>query len=95
MSEEDLVQELRNWQAIIDEAQGKVTVVMLSGEVFGAAADEIERLEARLHDYTQTGIDAQNRLAQRPNFRPNQPLIEFLGVPGLDEGMEGSDADIF
>jgi len=27
-------------------------------------------------------------MAQRPNFRPNQPLIEFLGIPGLDEGMD-------
>lgn len=23
----------------------------------------------------------------RANFRPNQPLIEFLGIPGLDESM--------
>ena len=27
-------------------------------------------------------------MGQRPNFRPNQPLIEFLGIPGLDEGMD-------
>lgn len=26
-------------------------------------------------------------MTQRSNFRPNQPLIEFLGIEGLDEGM--------
>lgn len=43
---DDIVQELRDWQYIIDGVQGQAAVMMLSGAVFGDAAAEIERLRA-------------------------------------------------
>jgi len=43
---DDIVQELHDWQHIVDESKGRAVVVMLSGRVFGDAADEIERLRA-------------------------------------------------
>ncbi len=43
---DDIVQELRDWECIIDGVQGKAVVMMLSGAVYATAADEIERLRA-------------------------------------------------
>lgn len=43
---DDIVQELRDWAYIADEAAGKVNFVMLNGSVFSSAADEIERLRS-------------------------------------------------
>ena len=43
---DDIVQQLHDWQHIVDESKGDAVVVMLSGRVFGDAADEIERLRA-------------------------------------------------
>lgn len=44
IEDEDLVQTLRNWAEIVDLSQGKAVVVMISGDVFAEAADEVERL---------------------------------------------------
>ena len=64
---DDIVTELRDWAAITDEAQGKAILVMLSGQVFADAADEIERLRAvgdaliaaiRNHDLREQHIKA-------------------------------------
>ena len=41
---DDIVQQLHDWQHIVDESKGDAVVVMLSGRVFGDAADEIKRL---------------------------------------------------
>jgi hypothetical protein len=41
---DDIVQELHDWQHIVDESKGDAVVVMLSGRVFGDAAAEIKRL---------------------------------------------------
>lgn len=41
---DDIVQQLHDWQHIVDESKGDAVVVMLSGRVFGDAADEIEYL---------------------------------------------------
>lgn len=43
---DDIVQELRDWAYIADEAAGKVNFVMLNGSVFSSAADEIEHLRS-------------------------------------------------
>ena len=40
----DITQELYDWQYITDNIQGKAVMVMLSGAVFGRAADEIRQL---------------------------------------------------
>lgn len=48
---DDIVTELRDWAAITDAPKGKVAVVMLSGQVFTDAADEIERLRAELNKW--------------------------------------------
>jgi hypothetical protein len=45
---EDVVDALRGLAAIIDEAQGKAAVNMLSGSLLVEAADEIERLRSYL-----------------------------------------------
>lgn len=42
--DDDIVNELRDWAYITNNVQGKATLVMLSGEIFTDAADEIERL---------------------------------------------------
>lgn len=42
--DEDIVQELRAWAYIVNGVQGKATIMMLSGDIFAEAADEIERL---------------------------------------------------
>lgn len=44
----DIVDELRAFAVITDEVQGKAHLTMLSGDLFDAAADEIERLRAEL-----------------------------------------------
>lgn len=44
----DIVDELRAFAVIADEVQGKAQLTMLSGDLFDAAADEIERLRAEL-----------------------------------------------
>lgn len=45
MSEyEDIVEELLDWADIIDKSQGRASVIMLSGEVYRAAAEEILKL---------------------------------------------------
>jgi hypothetical protein len=41
---DDIVQQLHDWQHIVDESKGDAVVVMLSGRVFGDAAAEIKRL---------------------------------------------------
>ena len=43
---DDIVKELLDWQYIVDETQGKATVIMLSGNIFGDAAKEIKHLRA-------------------------------------------------
>lgn len=50
-NDSDIVSELRDWAAIIDETQGKACVVMLSGQVFTDAADEIQRLQRACHSW--------------------------------------------
>ena len=45
---DDIVQQLHDWQHIVDESKGDAVVVMLSGRVFGDAAAEIERLRAEV-----------------------------------------------
>lgn len=45
---DDIVERLCDWQAIVDESKGEAVVAMLSGRVFGEAADEIERLRAEV-----------------------------------------------
>jgi len=45
---DDIVQELHDWQHIVDKSRGDAVVVMLSGRVFGDAATEINRLRAAL-----------------------------------------------
>ena len=47
---DDIVQQLHDWQHIVDESKGDAVVVMLSGRVFGDAADEIERLRDKVQD---------------------------------------------
>lgn len=42
--EQDIVEELNDWAFITDEVQGKAMMVMLSGEVFRDAAQEIQTL---------------------------------------------------
>lgn len=49
----DIVSDLRDWAAITDGVQGKAVLIMLSGQVFADAADEIERLRAKVADLTQ------------------------------------------
>jgi hypothetical protein len=44
--DEDIVQQLHDWQHIVDDSKGHAVVVMLSGRVFGDAAVQIERLRA-------------------------------------------------
>ena len=41
---DDFVKELRDWAHIADNIQGVAKLVMLSGEIFTEAADEIEQL---------------------------------------------------
>lgn len=45
---DDIVKELKDWAFIVDGVQGKASVMMLSGEIFSEAADEIERLRNTL-----------------------------------------------
>lgn len=47
---DDIVRELRDWECIIDGVQDKAVAMMLSGAVFGEAADEIARLRALCND---------------------------------------------
>lgn len=54
MSEENLVDNLRDMAYIIDESQGKAVVTMLSGSMFNEAADEIERLREEVDEERQT-----------------------------------------
>lgn len=45
MSEyEDIVEELLDWADIIERSQGKASLIILSGEVYRAAAEEIIKL---------------------------------------------------
>lgn len=45
MSEhQDIVEELLDWADIIDKSQGRASVIMLSGEVYRVAAEEILKL---------------------------------------------------
>lgn len=46
--EQDIVQELEDWAFITDGVQGKAMMVMLSGEVFRDAAQEIKTLRTAL-----------------------------------------------
>lgn len=46
--DENIVTELRDWAHIIEGIKGKATMVMLSGELFTEAADEIERLRTEI-----------------------------------------------
>lgn len=46
--DEDIVQRLRDWAAIIDATKDRAAVVMLSGQTYVEAADEIERLREQL-----------------------------------------------
>lgn len=47
----DIADELDDWAYIIDNAQGKAHVVMLSGEVYRNAASEIRRLRKVVDSY--------------------------------------------
>ena len=47
----DIADELDDWAYIIDNAQGKANVVMLSGEVYRTAAAEIRRLRTVIDSY--------------------------------------------
>jgi hypothetical protein len=48
IEDEDIVQELRNFASIIEQCKGAASVVMLEGQIFIEAADEIERLRREL-----------------------------------------------
>jgi hypothetical protein len=61
---DDIVQELKDWQYIIGEVQGKAVVMMLSGAVFGEAADDIERLESEVKRL-RAEVDVTSRLLDR------------------------------
>lgn len=39
---------LEDWAYIVDNVQGRATLIMLSGAIFQEAADEIKRLKAEL-----------------------------------------------
>ena len=41
---DDIVEELRTFAEVVDMSKGSAQLVMLSGDVFSTAADEIERL---------------------------------------------------
>lgn len=41
---EDIVEELLDWADIVDKSYGRASVIMLSGEVYRAAAEEIIKL---------------------------------------------------
>lgn len=43
-NDQDIVEELLDWADIIDKSQGRASVIMLSGEVYRAAAEEILKL---------------------------------------------------
>lgn len=46
----DIVEELRNWAFVVDKSQSVALVMILSGDVFADAANEIERLRAIVED---------------------------------------------
>jgi len=50
MKNDEIVTELRDWAYITDESQGKAALVLLSGDMFTNAADEIEELRAICND---------------------------------------------
>lgn len=52
---EDIVESLRAMATIVEAAQGKMTMTMVSGRIFDEAADEIERLRA-LGDSLAQGV---------------------------------------
>ena len=62
---DDIVDDLRDWSTIIDDAQGKAVVSMLSGRIFADAADEIERLRA-LTDQLAEALETQCALHRVP-----------------------------
>jgi hypothetical protein len=45
---DDTVQDLRTFAYIIEQCKGSASVVMLEGQIFTEAADEIERLRREL-----------------------------------------------
>jgi hypothetical protein len=60
-NELNLVEELRFFAKIVEETNGKLNLIMLSGEIFAHAADKIERLRAAgdaLVTVMQAGSDA-------------------------------------
>lgn len=86
--EQDILDELRDWAVVADGVQGKATMLMLSGAVFSAAADEIERLHAEcnhLHDaymeaYAELQIARQQveqLTAQLWNARTGRALLSL------------------
>lgn len=52
--DEDIVNELRDWAQIIEGVQGKAKLVMLSGEMFTEAANEIEKLRKTIAGMEET-----------------------------------------
>lgn len=46
--EQDIVDELYDWDYIIEESQGKAHVIMISGAVYRAAAEEIVKLRKQI-----------------------------------------------
>lgn len=57
MDDRDIVDELVDWAEIIDGAQGRAVVVLLSGDVHREAAAEIKRLRAVIESYEETEVD--------------------------------------
>jgi len=45
-NELNLVEDLRFFAKIVEETNGKLNLIMLSGQIFAQAADKIERLRA-------------------------------------------------
>lgn len=60
---DDIVEELRAWAEIITKSKGVATMVMLSGDPFERAADEIERLQADLAE----ALDIRKRMTATLN----------------------------
>lgn len=83
---DDIVKELEDWAEIVNGVQGKAVLMMLSGDVFEEAADEIRLLRTAL-------LFGSGMLATHPTLENEHPenvykmLMEKAAV--IVEGSDG------
>jgi len=87
---DDIVQELRDWAYIADEAAGKVNFVMLNGSVFSSAADEIERLRSSAAFYPEydKGNEIKIHCGDEEISTPEEMRAEIRRLTKLNEALE-------